>query len=202
MNELLIVTHTRGDRNKSLARTIHSVEKYLPVGAEHLVIKVPNDLQFVDARIEALTFAPYVCFVDDDDYVVNNSLQLALSAAKSTDVGVAFTDEALVDLQDNILDVRYGSRYYDNINKAPWMIHHLSVINTKHVKLSEVDNRPQSVDHTMRCSAIKAAGAIHVPVVGYHWVQHPTSMTHRYRGMKFSIPIGRTGQIPQFSVNM
>ncbi len=201
--KLAVVTFIRDSDLDShlLRRCCSSVELDLPVDAEHHVIQVNGATQFAEARIRALELAPVIAFVDHDDQVVNSGISTAWKAMKDTPVGVVFTDEALVTLDDLELSRRDGVRTYEELIDSPWRVHHLSLVQVSQVSplVSNVRNQAGSIDRWIRITAIESGGALHVPLVGYLWTQH-SGMMSRDPALK-RYPIGpkltRKGLIPQ-----
>lgn len=198
MNSLAVITMTKGLQPFSLGRCIDSVKSMLPADAHHYVIECKDVSKWAQIRIECLGLAPYIAFVDDDDIVVNNSISISFDVIKNNDVGVVFTDEALVDKNGKILSIRCGPRLYEANQTKPWQIHHFSVIKTACCidDMSALLGLTDGVDWFMRSNAIKHAGALHVPIVGYHWTQHDNMMSRNQEKSKLVFDIGRKGFIP------
>lgn len=96
---LAVVTHTCKEFKRDISMCVESVDKALPSGAKHYVIESPNNpAKFTKLRFDSLGLADIVIFVDDDDYIPVDSLKLCMSAMKSYDVGIAYTQETVVNL--------------------------------------------------------------------------------------------------------
>jgi len=200
---LAVVTFTRYQRPQLLERCCASVKKDLPIGAVHHVIYVSGSSEFAEARIKSLELAPVVAFVDDDDQVANSGLSLAWAAARDTDIGVVFTDEAKVSEDGACMGLRSGTRTYEELDESPWRVHHLSLIRTRHVgpQIFSMRNCAGSVDRWIRALAIDSGGALHVPVTGYLWTQHPGMMSRETEMRRSSTKpkLTRIGEIPTAS---
>jgi hypothetical protein len=201
---LAVVTFTKDPHSLLLSRCCASVLQDLPAGAKHHVIYVENASQFAEARIRALGLTSVVAFVDYDDQVVNSGLSLAWKAMQEAQVGVVFTDEALVTLDGSILELRDGDRTYEELVYSPWRVHHLSLVNVAHVsnQISNVRNCAGSIDRWIRMLAIESGGALHVPVLGYHWTHHSGMMSRETNIKRYPVSpiLTRKGVIPQFSL--
>lgn len=204
MMTLAVVTLTTGDRPALLERCINSVKSQLPESSAHFIIEVDGLEKYIKARIDSLKLGKYYAIVDDDDIVVNNSLNLCLDAIQKYNTGVAFTDEALVNIRGDIISKRTGTRTYEEIFNNPHRVHHLSVVESTAVDEDSAMtvNKSYIIDGWMRFSAIKNKGAVHVPIIGYHWTQHTDSMSKTIK--KEPVPkiinnnINNTGIIPQY----
>ena len=203
---LAVVTFTRGLDLEShlLDRCCSSVARDLPPDAQHHIVQVDDIAQFAEARICALDLAPVVAFVDYDDQIVNSGLSIAWKVMKDTQVGVVFTDEALVTLEGSWISSREGQRTYEELTDSPWRVHHLSLVNVSHVShlVSNIRNQAGSIDRWIRITAIESGGAMHVPSIGYLWTQHPGMMSRSSDLKRY--PVGptltRKGLIPQASI--
>ena len=196
---------TKGNRPMLLERCKKSVNDMLPADAEHIILPCDSKKEWPKIRIDALKLAPYVCFVDDDDVVVNNSIPICLRAMEENDVGVVFTDEALADLNGNITSIRAGVRRYDDNIDTPWSVHHLSVIQSNAVvdNLDHLLDQIDGVEWFIRSSAMKSKGALHVPIIGYKWTHHKDQASKHYpQFFKRTFDICRSGPIPQYAINM
>lgn len=175
---LTVVTHTRGDRPEWLRRCCASVEQQLPAGAQHRVILCEAQ-DLADARWAALELDEFVAFVDDDDWVVNDSLSLCHQALLTTGAGLAFTGEQRVDVKGNPLhEVVHPSLRLSMLALHPRVAHHLAMIRTSSIDpvvRTWAEECGGGVEWMIRTSAAFATGAQYVPVTGYCWTQHPGS---------------------------
>lgn len=185
-HQLTVVTHTRGNRSEFLRQCCASVEASLPKGAQHLVIKLPaqdNLGLFLKARLAALSLGDIVAFVDDDDYLVDDSLSVAYEAIVTYNAGLSFTGERLIDVEGNTLcesDVR-GPKFTSMLACHPGMAHHLCLIRTSCVSLDcwrRTRDYGFALEWVMKSSAaLSSSGAVFVPRVGYCWRQHKASLS-------------------------
>ncbi len=185
-HQLTVVTHTRGDRPELLRQCCASVEAQLPAGAQHKVIKLDTEGDisvFMKARLSAMSLGDIVAFVDDDDYLIEDSLTLAYRAITETNAGLSFTGERLVDalgapLYDS--DIR-GPKFASMIACHPAIAHHLCLIRTSCVSLdcwTRFNDYGPALEWMLRGSAaLSSSGAVFVPKVGYCWRQHSESLS-------------------------
>lgn len=175
---LTVVTHTRpGPRSKTIGRCIESIEKQLIPGIKHVIIQTDELLK---ARWEARELDEYIAFVDDDDTVINNSLQLALLAIKAHSPGLIFTDQARVnDAGETLSEASQRQLRYRHIGTHPSVAHHLAVIKTAsleeanalHLKFGGT-NQVGALEWLMKSEAGMKGNAIHIPITGYNWTLH------------------------------
>lgn len=202
--DLAIVTFTHNDRSVLLNRCVNSLCEF----KRYQVIKYLNSPdEFSKERIASLKLAKYVCFVDDDDEVCNNSIEHVYEAMKRHDVGVAFTDELLVDSSGKELRRRSGDRFYEQINTKPYRVHHLSMINTEYLNGVNMDHllgHVNGVDWWIRSKAISIAAAIHIPIIGYKWYQYEKSLgnTSPVNALPLNMEMPFKGKIEQYGVNL
>ncbi len=198
---LAVVTFTDGTHADLLERCKASVAADLPEGAVHYVIPTRGLAYYAHQRQEALSLGDYVCFVDDDDTVINGSITKCFEAIKATNAGVAFTDEVLVDESGKVLSTRTGTRTYDNTARQANSVHHLAMITTSAIKedLTQLYGRVQGVDWWILKAAIKTLGAVHVPILGYNWTQRPESLGNTMQQVKLpELKFSQTGPIPTY----
>lgn len=184
-HQLTVVTHTRGDRPEFLRQCCASVEACLPKGAQHLVIQLdtPDTSTFMKARLDALSLGDIVAFVDDDDYLIDDSLRLAYEAIVEHNAGLSFTGERLVDIDGNFLcdsDVR-GPKFASMLACHPGVAHHLCLIRTSCVSPScwqRTEQYGAALEWMIKSSAaLSGSSAVFVPKIGYCWRQHKTSLS-------------------------
>ena len=202
-----VVTHTAGNRPESLERCRQSVAKQLEPGDWHVVLLCQADL--MKARWDSLKIGGWMCWVDDDDYIQNDAIARCKKAIEATGAGCAFTNESI---GDDL--VNRQPRFWSEVTCTPSAIHHLCVFNSALVD-------PAVWDHFIEAGAglewlIKGYvalkhGAVHVPVDGYRWTQHPkqhskttewkTSYPKAYKALERRLneyAVGRVdGVIPQ-----
>lgn len=175
---LTLVTHTRpGPRSKTINACIESIEKQLVPGVRHVVIQTE---ELLTARWKARELDEYIAFVDDDDIVVNNSVGLAHAAILEHAPGLIFTDQAKVNEHGEIISASAQRQIrYSHIGTHPSVAHHLAVINTSKLK-NAYDLHLQfggtahvgALEWLMKSEAGMLGGAIHIPIIGYHWTKH------------------------------
>lgn len=181
---LTVVTHTRRDRPELLLRCMASVADALPTDAEHRVIECYAD--FAKARYDATKlFSEFVAFVDDDDYISKESLELCVQAIQHTGAGCAFTNEVVVDVTGNELLANRSRRMYGGVSMHPRTIHHVAVIRT-----ALVDERVLALNSKfdmgicwfIKASAALRGGAVQVPIDGAYWTKHTGQLTTNASG--------------------
>jgi hypothetical protein len=173
MLKLTVFTMTAGNRPESLAKCKDSVQKALREGMEHKII-VGTD--YINAKIEAVQTPGYICFVDDDDYIEPDSLELMMKAIDKTGAGSAIMWERIEDEKGMAITTNDSQRRYMDVVISPMACHHPVVFATKFVppEALEVARKANvAVDWLIQGSAMLAGGAVQVPKVGYHWVSHP-----------------------------
>lgn len=173
--KLAIVTLSLPGREVELDRCKASVAADLPEGAEHIVLPAVKPANFIQSRFDAFKLAEYVCFVDDDDIVLNGSITKCLQALEDTRVGIAFTNERLVRKSGSFVRERTGQRSYEQLFESPWLFHHLVMYNTS--KIPKVDPGALSKNASggewlATCITAMMAGAVHLPIIGYEWTVH------------------------------
>lgn len=181
---LAVVTHTCRSYKRDISRCVKSVEAALPPTAKHYVIETPNDsTMFIKARFKSLELADIVIFVDDDDYISVDSLKLLMSAMSKHDVGLAYTQETVVDIfGKETLRLQVNVKCEDVI-RNPCIIHHMSAYRTSCVDSRTIDAAMKyghGIEWGMKVCAIQNLGAIHIPHNGYYWCQH-TNQLHRQK---------------------
>lgn len=182
---LMVVTHTRNERPLLRAEMLKSLVGQLPDYAEHVFIDCMDYAHFEHARWESLQLAEFVCFVDDDDKVINDSIRKCMAEFdKNPSLGVVFTSQQMIDQQGNPLPdlpcmSESGTLTYRQVASSAQSIHHLAIIRS-----AAVDPRCLTVSQALGGIGIewliKATpairhGAVHVPIYGYQWRQYPDS---------------------------
>ena len=183
---LAVVTHYNPEKKSQwFDEMLDSVAKNLPRDATHHLIPCRSTEEFNRMRWEALSLAEYVCFVDDDDIVINDSINRCLKVIQDNpDVGVVFTDEKYIDEMgeeiESIHEKDRSTSYY-TASQSAQTIHHLAMIRT-----SKVDWTARRIDEQLgsvcSCWLIKAgtaikSAAIHLPFQGYEWRHHTSQIS-------------------------
>src|SRR5512139_3105677 len=106
---LTAITFTAGDRPAWLRACCKSVEEQKFTGLQHAIIHCEFKRDWTRLRLEALQFDEFIAFVDDDDIVLENSLQLCLRAIKETGCGVVFTRQCLIRGDEGTMGQIYGA---------------------------------------------------------------------------------------------
>ena len=172
---LTVVTHTSSKLKRDISRCVESVRKALPENAKHLIIEHEGCFDtFLVARHNALKLNDVVVFVDDDDYISEDSLWMCMDALNTNDVGIAFTREIKV-LEDGRHKPRYRATHLSQIADHPEHVHHMVAYRSKYVSERSLHLSLKygcGIEWTTRTDAALAGGAIFVPMDGYYWVQH------------------------------
>ena len=171
---LTVVTHIRpGAPSKWFDASKESVQRQLPTGARHVIIEA-DDLNA--ARFAALELDDIICFLDDDDLVINNGLNLCYDAM--SDYDLVFTDEELVDEGGAVIHSAQRSNLstldlVSNVRTA----HHLSMFRTALAKdCYHIFEKHQACSDWIIKARVGTAGRPgHLPIVGAQWRQHATS---------------------------
>lgn len=194
-----VVVFTRGDRPALLRKCLDSIQACMPSEGKVVVKTVTGDWNL--ARMEAMAEADIVAFVDDDDTVVNNSLSICYDVMQRSSAGLVFTDQRQVLVDGSTLNDRVGTRTYDEVCKRPERIHHLSLIRTADVTLPSGPIGHGNLDWYLRTSALEKSGAIHVPIIGYHWLMHPGQLHKQPKSLPpVYLTVSRSGPIPTASL--
>lgn len=178
MKKLAVVTLTRNARPEWFELCKASVLQALPLEAEHIVVQCPSYEDVEVARWEALKLAEYIAFVDDDDLVINDSINKLLKAIEQTGCGVAFTDEQRVDANGKPHDANRPVRSrvtYMDIATGVLGCHHLAVVRTSAVPPEawiEAQKIGAGIDWLINATAALTHGAVRVPIYGYQWRHH------------------------------
>src|ERR1035437_6197625 len=137
---LTVVTHTCKKWNRDLTQCLTSVDEALPKNAKHLIIELDASYEnFQEARFEVLQLDEIIVFVDDDDYISKDSLNLCLQALEETGAGLAFTDEVLVGIDGREQHHNCRSVNYDMIHYSPQVIHHMAMMRTAAVSSRSIE---------------------------------------------------------------
>lgn len=142
-------------------------------GIEHLVVRCGTDweLRMFELRNEA----DYVAWVDADDIVYPGALQAAFELAESSQKGLVYTDEALIDSKSVEFARSTGDAKLFDIVMKPTMAHHLSLtkknsVTERVVELHATTKVP--LDWAMRVDAAINAGYVRLPIIGYGYRYH------------------------------
>lgn len=170
---LTVVTHTNPNWGRDISRTIDSVRAALPSGCRHEIIECCGNFQ--QARYDAMKLDDVVVFVDDDDYVSPESLDLILQHYSKNDVGLIFTNEVLVKADSTPIYSNSREIDYCMIAVHPQAVHHMSAISTKYVterSINLANKYKMGIEWILKCEAAYAGGALHLNHDAYFWVQH------------------------------
>lgn len=157
-----------------------------PSRIPHLVIRCGHDWE--ERIFELRDIADVVLWVDADDVVYEDALERCVHALENSDVGVAYTDEAIIDVNGNVEDVLGGDRSIIDMTSHPSCVHHLiatryGTIDTEPLKLFKAygdftqPNRGCPLDWLMRARSAARYGMVRVPMVGYGWRKTPGQIT-------------------------
>lgn len=169
---IAIITHTR-QHAPWLKGCVDSVRANMPAGGLHHVIVDTGDM--AQMRWDACQLDEFVAFVDDDDLVVNDAIAKCIDALQRTGAGVAFTDQLYIDVAGNPLAIDDRPIRYRDVMMTPQAIHHLAVMRRSALDplvLEMANEIGWGIDWLLKSYAALRHGAVHVPIVGYHWRQH------------------------------
>lgn len=211
---LAVVTHTNVRWRRDLTRCVKSVADALPANSKHIIIELDTDYDgFIEARYEAMGFADIIVFVDDDDYISKQSLELCLAALNETQAGMAYTREMTV-FSDGLQRLGPTCTHYADFARSPSAIHHMAAVRSSAVterSIALARCYGCGIEWIMKAEAALTQGAVHVPHVGYFYVQHPEQVSRGIseRFARAIKPIGdelrswrgRTGLIPVFNAH-
>ena len=216
---ITIVTHTNPAAGRDITRSVESVEAAIEgvSGVTHKIIEHDGDpISFLKARWDATKLDDYVIFVDDDDYIPKNAIKLCkLALDDNPDVGLIYTREMKVMPDGRVVGSGIIALPYHTAILTSNMVHHLSVMNTKYITNESLDlvlKYDYGCEWAMRSEAISKGGALHIPMVGYYWVQHDNQHHKTYTGnlaeanrkamvkeMQAMWPMKYTGMIPEWA---
>lgn len=176
---LTVITHTRGAHSSPwLEECKASVAAALPPGAIHQIIELPDctPRELMQARWESLPADGYFCFVDDDDRIVNNSLNICLSAIAISKAGCVFTGESKIDASG----ARTGASAMRPMDYFEATIHPLNIHHLCLMRRDAIDQRCWDLQEKygiglewfMKANAAIAHRAVQVPIIGYEWRIH------------------------------
>jgi hypothetical protein len=176
-HELTVITLTNGKRSEWLEKCCDSINSFLPKTAKHLIVQCKNYEETDTQRLISLNHSKYITFVDDDDWIINDSLNICLDLIKSKQLGLVFTDEIIIN-KNGLEQPPHGGRgklfYSDLINKIS-TAHQLAIYKTDPV-LEELRLNPLNcssrIEYWMKAVAGLREGALHVPINGYCWRHH------------------------------
>lgn len=211
---LSIITHTKPGSGRDLTRCVESVKAALPrAGAQHLVI--PCESELMEARWEARKISEFIAFVDDDDYISQDSIIKCMAALQVSGAGLAFTNEILVNPDDSVITRNDKDKSYEHIALTPLVVHHLCVMRTELITddvKALADEHHCGVEWLMKAKCALTGGAVHVPIDGYYWVHHE-NQHHKQKEWqeafvaninlitpKLKSWMKHTGPIPQYKV--
>lgn len=182
---LAVVTFTRYQNPEYMEQMLQSVGK-LPEGAtHHFIYCEPHEYE--QKRWECRNLADYLCFVDDDDVLINDSLNRCWAEClMNPEVGVVFTAQQFINSHNHVIeDDLMGSHgcasiTYEDVTRHSQAIHHLAIIRTSsihHDCLPLALTAQAGIDWMMKGSAAVIDGALHLPFYGYQWRQHAQSQS-------------------------
>lgn len=169
---LEVITLTRGTRPEWLQECSRSIDM-----GDHLVHTCPEDFEAGRWETTYNSKADYVAWVDDDDRVLPGALAKCVEALEATGAAMAFTDEARIDGNGDRVGQPYlKPRTRRDLAMHPRSVHHLTVFRVD--ALDPIVRTQAKRIGIGTCWLIRAhAGlihkAVHVPIVGYEWRQHP-----------------------------
>lgn len=185
----LVLTPWDGRNPSLLAQCQYTVEQ--STSAEHRVVKCGPEWQQTMFRMR--NDADLVAWVDCDDIVYGDAIERTFDALDRYRSGLAFTDEAIIDVQGRVLRLNDGPRTVENLAAGPSGIHHLVV-----TRADTIDEEPLALwkrypavplDWLMRARSGLRHGITRVPMVGYGYRRHPGQMT---ASAEYSRQMGRS----------
>jgi hypothetical protein len=184
---LAVVTHTNRKQPQYMEQMLESLGPGLPDYAEHFIIECFDPKEYERMRWESRLLGEYVCFVDDDDLIVNDGIRRCMAEFdKDPELGIVFTSQELIDEQGNHLEDFPELKpevpiSYRDLAITVQAIHHLAIFRS-----DAVDPRCFHVAQALNCTGVEwlmkvtaAFGhhAVHVPIYGYQWRQRQSSIS-------------------------
>ncbi len=200
MQKYAVVTITNNKVSEPIMQSaMDSIKANLPPGTAHIVLNdttnTPGDhTKYYQLLLESLQVAEYICYVDDDDLVVNNSIAILQQAIEATGADMAFTDEIPRNINVDAPIPKTlptpSAPSVGTILGGPLGAHHLCMFRTAAVDVSAVTAAVSQIaapyDWVFRAWIAAHGKIVHVPIVGYVWRQRPgqrASHTIRERGL-------------------
>jgi glycosyltransferase involved in cell wall biosynthesis len=169
-----IVTHTRGT-GLWIDQCVKSVEAARVPNMSHDILMLTDPSSHAYARWAALQSADFVGFVDDDDVIIPGAIERCMSALQATGAGVAFTGQLGVDANGAVVSEYHRARFLKDAALNPQAIHHFSLIRRDALCAQAIAAAVRigvGVDWLCKANAAMRMGAVHVPMIGYHWRIH------------------------------
>lgn len=176
MSSRLVITPWDGKDRELLDRCIESVAKS---GVEHRVVECGPEWLYV--MFEMRNDADAIAWVDADDIVYSGALTLAFDTIEQNNVGLVYTDECRIDINDKQLNISTsGEKKLWDLVSHPGCVHHLTVtkknsITERALEAHKITNT--ALDWAMRVDAGVSMGMKHVPILGYGWRYRPGQIT-------------------------
>jgi hypothetical protein len=191
MTPITIITFTAGRRPKLLRRCIESVNSAKSDIDRHLIIETQ---EYIQSKKEIMNIPGFITFVDDDDYIDRDAINVSRLALEKFNVGACFTYEKVQadPLSDFVFNdyTNNGAKSYSEICLSPSGIHHLVVFNSKycHADCFKLQDKFScGIDWLLKASAALQGGCVKVPTIGYYWNQHSVQETKSNFQTKMSI---------------
>lgn len=179
---LTLVTHTKTVWARDITRCVKSVEKAIDglTEVKHLVIpdrRTSTGFEsFARLRYTAKDLDQYIAFIDDDDYISEDSIKTLLKYLKQRpELGIVYSSEiTLTDetFSNNASEIAHYT-YESIIEKQPT---NLCIINTKYITDRSLElsiKHKLRIENVMKLEAALEGGALYVQVNGYfHTVDH------------------------------
>jgi hypothetical protein len=189
----LVITPWDGKNANLLDRCVESVKES---GIEHRVVQCGPEWELTMYSMR--NDADAIAWVDADDIVYPGAIVLAFDMLEQHDVGLAYTNECRIDLNDKqTYSFTTIPRTTWDLASHPGSVHHLTVTRKDTItdRVLEVHKRTRTpLDWAMRVDAAAHRGMVHVPILGYGWREHPTQITANPKcqlEMRESIPQAR-----------
>lgn len=167
-----VYTLTSNERQRLLDRCCRSVVKQWSPD-KYSIIECPTRYALFSQRISCIDRHQFTTFVDDDDIVINDSINVCMNVIDRTRVGVVATNQLLCDigLQVTRAESLTVQKLYENVVKTPQELHHLTVLNRDYLDknwlLEQLPLVGSLFDWLLRISLSYVGGAVHVPIHGY-----------------------------------
>lgn len=180
-NKLLVVTPWSGKPGRKPWLEICK-ESVKQSGFPHLIVPCGSDWEtrMFDLRNEA----PYIAWVDDDDFVYPGTLQKCFEALENNPtIGLAYTDEVYVDGEGKEFGSNKGQKSMIDLTSHPRGVHHLAVtrqhsVDETPLRIFHKIGQPCPLDWLIRVRAGTQHGMVHVGgVKGYGWRTHSGQMS-------------------------
>lgn len=144
-------------------------------GCKHKIVVCSKPTDFNRLRYESSLCDEFVAFVDDDDVIAENALQICVDKLLIHDADLMFTDEYLLwEANESLTDGRRGRRTYEEIASSPIAAHHLVTYKSSMIQSLCLDMANEfniGIEWFITNCCMRNGKTIHIPLALYTWTQ-------------------------------